>query len=552
MQKHAIAGSERQIMRGATLTGPADPNERLEVTVLLRRSATAGLQERVEKLARGDYNLAPLTREAFAADHGASAADIAAVRDFAGGHGLAVVAATPASRSVVLSGTVAQFSAAFGVTLQNYAHDGGSYRGREGAVNLPDGLKDIVQAVLGLDDRPQARAQFRYNGRAAAAAADATPVSYTPISVARLYGFPEGTGAGQCIGIIELGGGSRATDLKTYFQGLGLAAPRLVSVSVDHGKNHATGNGNGPDGEVMLDIEVAGAVAPAATLVVYFAPNTDAGFLDAITTAIHDTVNKPSIISISWGGPESSWTAQAMTAFDQAFQAAAALGITVLVASGDSGSSDGVSDGANHVNFPASSPHVLACGGTSLRTEGQAISAETVWNDGANGGASGGGISATFPVPEWQTWQPGIAATLTAGGTARLTGRGVPDIAGDADPQTGYQVRVDGTNTVIGGTSAVAPLWAGLIARLNAARGSNAGFINPILYANPAALLDIKAGNNGAFAAAPGWDACTGLGSPNGPALATLFGGTNQGAMIGKGAVLRPTGHNDGAMIGKG
>jgi len=152
----------------------------------------------------------------------------------------------------------------------------------------------------------------------------------------------------------------------------------------------------------MLDIEVVGAIAPQATIAVYFAPNTDAGFLDAVTTAIHDTANKPSVISISWGGPESSWTQQALTAFDSAFEAAAAVGITVCVASGDNGSSDGVADGADHVDFPASSPHALACGGTSLQVSGNAITVESVWNDGAQGGSGGGGVSASFALPPWQ------------------------------------------------------------------------------------------------------------------------------------------------------
>jgi kumamolisin len=532
MLKHLLKGSERKPMAGATLVGPADPAERLEVTILLRRSASSALQERVARITRGDYSIAPLTREAFATTHGASAADIDAVRKFAAAHQLSVIAADAARRSVVLSGNVANFSEAFGVTLKNYQHAEGAYRGREGAVHLPAELQDIVQAVLGLDNRPQARPHFRLSGHTGDAAPAAAPVSYSPLQVASLYGFPAGTGAGETIGIIELGGGTRAADLKTYFHSIGLTAPKVVTVSVDHGKNHATGSADGPDGEVMLDVEVAGAVAPGANIVVYFTPNTDAGFLDAVTTAIHDTTHKPSIISISWGGPESSWTAQSLTAFDEAFQAAAAMGITVCVAAGDNGSTDGVTDNANHVDFPASSPHVLACGGTSLQASGNAISSETVWNDGANGGATGGGISATFPVP---TWQSGLSATLTTGGAKALTYRGMPDVAGDADPETGYNVRVDGSNTVIGGTSAVAPLWAGLIARLNAARGSSIGFINPLLYANPGALNDITAGNNGAFAAAKGWDACTGLGSPNGQALAALVAsaaGTDQAVMF--------------------
>jgi len=296
-----------------------------------------------------------------------------------------------------------------------------------------------------------------------------------------------------------------------------VANPAVIAVSVDQAKNAPTGDANGPDGEVMLDIEVVGAIAPQAKIAVYFAPNTDAGFLDAITTAIHDTTNKPSVISISWGGPESSWTSQAMTAMDSAFQAAATMGITVCIASGDNGSGDGVSDGADHVDFPASSPYALACGGTSLQGGAARIDSEVVWNDGAGNGATGGGISSFFPAAAWQS---GVSATTTTGKSVSLTMRGVPDVAGNADPETGYDVRIDGTDTVIGGTSAVAPLWAALIARLNQLSGKPLGYANPMLYANRGKLRDITEGNNGDFAAAANWDACTGLGSPNGAALA--------------------------------
>jgi kumamolisin len=249
---------------------------------------------------------------------------------------------------------------------------------------------------------------------------------------------------------------------------------------------------------------------------VYFTPNTDAGFLDAVTTAIHDTTNRPSVISISWGSSESNWTAQAMTAMDDAFQAAAAMGISVCVASGDNGSTDGVGDGADHVDFPASSPFVLGCGGTTLQATTSSITNEVVWNDGANGGASGGGISTFFARP---VWQQGKNVAQKDGTIVALTKRGVPDVAGDADPDTGYNVRVDGSDTVIGGTSAVAPLWAGLIARLNGTTGTPVGFLNPQLYTKPQALRDITQGNNGDFVAAAGWDACTGLGTPNGPVV---------------------------------
>jgi kumamolisin len=524
MAQHALQGSERTAIPGANAVGKADPAERLEVSVLLRRSNAEELTDRMRKLARREGTSRHVSREEFDKQYGATNGDIAAVIEFASKYGLAVVQEHAGRRTVVLSGTVAQFNAAFGVDLQRFEHGGGSYRGRVGSIHLPEELSACVEAVLGLDNRPVARPHFRarpvrgnvnWN-----ASGDAT--SFTPPQLASLYGFPTGTGEGECVGIIELGGGERQADLNTYFSSLGIkTGPKITVVSVDHSINQPTGDPNGPDGEVMLDIEAVGAIAPQANIAVYFGPNTDAGFLDAITTAIHDQTNKPSIISISWGGPESSWTSQSMTAFDSAFQAAAAMGITVCVASGDNGSSDGVNDGADHVDFPASSPHVLACGGTSVQVSGNQISSETVWNDGAQGGAGGGGVSTVFSLPAWQN---GLNVKLTSGETQPLTKRGVPDVSGDADPETGWDVRVDGTNTVIGGTSAVAPLWAGFIARINAARGNNpVGFINPQLYASPNALNDITQGNNGDFAAAPGWDACTGLGSPAGGKLAQLL-----------------------------
>jgi kumamolisin len=357
----------------------------------------------------------------------------------------------------------------------------------------------------------------------------AEPASYTPPQVAEAYQFPAGaSGAGQTIGIIELGGGYRQADLTAYFKTLGLAAPGIGAVLVDGGKNAPT-NANSADGEVMLDIEVAASVAPGAKIAVYFTPNTDQGFLDAITTAVHDTTNKPSVISISWGGPEQSWTGQSVTAMDAACQSAAALGVTITVAAGDNGSSDGGK--GNNVDFPGSSPHVLCCGGTKLDANGATITAETVWNEQAsNEGATGGGVSNVFALPAWQANAHVPAAATKTGG------RGVPDVAGDADPETGYTVRVDGETSVIGGTSAVAPLWAGLIAVANARLGTQLGFIQPAIYAAKAAgaFNDITQGNNGAFAAGPGWDACTGLGSPIAvkliPLLAPAAGVTKKAA----------------------
>ncbi len=518
-----LKGSERAAMRGARVLAPADPAERVQVTVLLRRRAAERFRARVADLASGKGTATHMSREAFAREHGADPSDIALVRSFAQARGLAVLLEQHARRTVILSGTVAQFCAAFAVELNHMAYPGGTYRGRTGPIHLPAEWDGVVEAVLGLDNRPQARTHFRTRPRAGnvdrGQSSAAAPVSYTPPQVASLYEFPSATGAGECVAIVELGGGYVPADLAAYFSGLGLATPTVTAVSVDQATNSPTGDPNGPDAEVMLDVEVVGSVAPGANIAVYFAPNTDAGFLDAITTAIHDATNNPSVVSISWGGPESSWTSQAMTAMDEAFQAAATLGITVCIASGDNGSSDGVDDGADHVDFPASSPFALACGGTSLLAAQTGIASETVWDDGTSGGASGGGISAFFPMPSWQT---GLSALTTEGQSIALSMRGVPDVAGDADPDTGYDVRVDGSDSVIGGTSAVAPLWAALVACINQSTGTKAGYINPQLYQNPQDLRDITQGNNGDFSAQAGWDACTGLGSPNGQALPAI------------------------------
>ena len=389
MAQHPIEGSERQPMEGATSIGRADPSERLEVSVILVRKGDAAMRERMGKLAADAEVGRHLTRPEFEAQFGADPNHIAAVRKFAGDHHLAVVQEHAGRRTVILSGTVGQVNEAFGVDLQRYRHPGGSYRGRVGSIHVPDELHGKVEAVLGLDNRPVARPHFRPRGANASRA-----VSYNPPQVAAMYGFPLGTGQGQCVAIIELGGGERSADLSTYFSQIGLrSAPNVTVVSVDQATNNPT-TASSADGEVMLDIEVVGAVAPGANIAVYFTPNTDAGFLDAITTAIHDTTNKPSVISISWGGPESNWTQQAMTAMDNAFQAAATMGITVCVASGDNGSRD-VPPGTrgapgDHVDFPASSPHVLACGGTNLQGSGTSITSETVWNELPRGGAGGG------------------------------------------------------------------------------------------------------------------------------------------------------------------
>jgi kumamolisin len=361
-----LPGSQRVALQGARVAGKVPADERFDVTVRLRRGADLAASGAGYLDDRPLDQRRYLSRAAYAKKYGTSAADFAKVRRFAKQYGLVVVEESAARHSAVLSGTAAAFSAAFGVTLHNYTHANGSYRGRIGSVKLPKSLGGIVQGVFGLDNRPQAAPRFQMaDANDAASKKKTDAASFTVLALARLYSFPTNLdGSGQCIALIELGGGFRPADISAYFAALGIAAPTVTAVSVDHGTNSPT-TANGPDGEVMLDIEVAASVAPKARIAVYFAPNTSQGFLDAITVALHDTRNKPSVLSISWGSAELEWTAQAMQQFDAAFQTAAALGVTVCVAAGDGGSSDGETDKLAHVDFPASSPHALSCGGTT-------------------------------------------------------------------------------------------------------------------------------------------------------------------------------------------
>jgi kumamolisin len=509
--RFAIPGSERFALPGATRGAPADPGERVEVSILVRRRPGYSIDDELrENELRPPGRRHYLTHEEFEDRYGADPEDIRQVEAFAAEQGLDILETSLGRRTVRVAGTVAAMSEAFGTALHRYDFPGGSYRGREGPVFVPAQISGIVEAVLGLDNRPQLRPHFRtieVDPDVDPAAAFQTP------AVATLYRFPTGTGQGQCVGIIELGGGYTNTDLQTYFNSIGVTPPQVLSVSVDGGKNAP---GDPADVEVALDIEVVGAVAPAATIAVYFAPNTDQGFVDAVSAAVHDQVNNPSVISISWGNAESLWTTQGMQSLQTAFQDAASLGVTVCCASGDGGSGDGVTDGLAHADYPASSPSVLGCGGTHLEGSSATITSEVVWNSSI--GASGGGVSDAFGLPSWQA-SAGVPPSANPGGHV---GRGVPDVAGDADPATGYDIFVTGKSSVVGGTSAVAPLWAGLVALLNEALGHRLGFLNPFLY-RPGAqsgFFDITAGSNGAYQAGPGWDPCTGLGSPNGTALA--------------------------------
>ena len=557
-----ISGSNRPPLSGATLLRKTDPRKSITVSIYLRRNPSKASEaaSTITTLSeQPPQERRYLSKPELAAMFGADPQEMQVVEEWAKSCKLKVVEADAAKRRVKVSGTVAAINKAFGVQLNDYRHpDGYEYRGREGQVQMPEKLYGIVESVLGLDTRRVGRPRLR---RAAvhkvewqkfaasksgspgngSGTSNPWPGTFFPPQVAALYNYPSNlTGKGQNVAIMSFNGapdgnphgGYSLAALKTYFtKVLSGTAPNLTNVTVT-----GPGNDPGPDtsasdqqgdstGEVMLDACVVGSVAPGANIFMYFTEFTTQGWVDALQDAIAGD-NDISVISISYGNPEDdpqgAWTPAAVQTVNQGFQAAIAAGITICCASGDDGSSDGVASGAQ-VDFPASSPYVLGVGGTKLTASSlspPAIESEVVWNELAQSeGAGGGGISVLFTKP---SWQDGVNVPPSANAPHQV-GRGVPDVAADADPVSGVVVmRVDGKHLEpIGGTSAAAPLWASLIARLNEGLNARCGFINPVLYTRLAqgVLNDITSGNNGAYAAEVGWDACTGLGTPNGVKL---------------------------------
>jgi kumamolisin len=505
--------SKRDPLPGAEDIGPADGSQTATVTVVLKPKEGSAPADVLSADVRSHQYL---TRSELGAQRGADPAAVERVRQFAARNSLAAVE-KPEQRLVDLTGTVEDLSRAFDVQLRTFRTPEVTYRGRVGVVRVPADIADDVVAVLGLDDRPQVRPDVRVASSAGEFA------GYPPAEIGKFYGFPATvTGAGQCIGIAEFGGGFEQADLDAYFSAQGLPAIQVEAVGVAGGSNQP-GVDSKADGEVMLDIEVAHSLAPDAKIVVYFAPTRTNGFASAVKAAIHDSANNPSVLSISWGGPEDSWTPQMINTLESALADAAQVGLTVLASSGDDGSRNNVNDGHVHVNYPASSPQVLGCGGTRITVDNGAITDEVVWNDGVDGGSTGGGVSALFPVPSYQA-----SANIPVNADTGQSGRGVPDVSADASLASGYMIELNGGQVrSIGGTSAATPLWAGLVALANQHVGKPVGFLNAALYQNSTHFNDITSGDNNitgtlsGYQARTGWDACTGLGTPQG---ATLIG----------------------------
>jgi subtilase family serine protease len=526
-----LSKTDRKVRPGAKLVGPADPNEQLTVTIRVRRRPGAPeLPSASSLMAKKGTKPNYLTTKDFESKYGADPADLERAAAFARKEGLHVRETNVARRTVVAAGTVAQMSKAFGVALNKYQSSTETYRGREGTVNVPADLAGIIEGVFGLDNRRMAQ---RVRPPTVTKQA-ATPLNPPQVAF-QLYDFPQEPAKGQTIGLFEFGGGYLATDIEAFMKSLPapyntFKAPKLVDVGVNGASNNHSITD--PDSvEVVLDIDVAGSIAQGAEVAVYFSTFDEQGWIQAVLTAIHPKPSEPSpsVISMSWAWPELdsagglAWTAAVIKAISETFHEAAAKGITVLAASGDHGSSCGLSGGKAHVEYPASDPSVTAVGGTLISDVAGSDFTEDTWQDN-NGWATGGGISDVFKgLPSWQE-----TAHIPKSVNDGHVGRGIPDIAANADGASGYNLIMGGKPIgAVGGTSAAAPLYAGAIAIVNAQIKHSIGYLNPTLYSLAAkgVFRDVKDGISNATSGAPGyksgpgWDACTGLGSIKGSAF---------------------------------
>ncbi len=491
------------------------------------------LAERKSRIARFAKQLPHereyLKRKDFARLCGADPDHLKAVEGFAKENGLRVESSSLLRRSVVLTGSTEAFATTLGVVLQRYKEKHRQYTSHTGPIYVPKALSPIIESILGLDERPLKReVVLMPKGK----------IDFmTAAQVATAYSFPPDTdGDGQKLGIVLPGCGMEMASVEDHFKHAGLPMPQIKLVSVLGGTNQPSSRDDVSlvlsvfsgkttlNAESMaafsrgmntiesnMDVIVAGSFAPKALILVYAAPDSHQGAFHALAHATTDP-GHPAVISCSWSSIESAYEPALIKTMNTLFQLAALQGITLCFSSGDDG--DGTLWGLAKtptVHYPASSPYVLACGGTSLRAAGAKFT-EVSWNEkaGKMRMASGGGYSVANPRPTWQK-----RATQAAGG------RGVPDVAAKADVQGGYEMDASGLTFTMGGTSAATPMWAALATRLNQAMGVNVGMLGPLFYDKRfrGAFRQMLTSDNGAYKVAPGWNPVTGWGSPNGVEL---------------------------------
>lgn len=538
MQRFELKRHVSRRLASARRLGAADPGAELSLSVLLHPKDGRALAEAVRDASDpslpgyGRYFSAEELRRLVSPGW----QDIDAVVAWLNDAGLSTEEPAGARTVIRAHGPVEKIARALEAPFGAYAVDGGT-RGARGAhatrlaieeePRIPAALAPLVRGIAGLNTFPPARIfpppiakpiRFR-GGRVPPERGPAG--GYSPVAIREAYEIPqEATGADERVAILEFGGGFSLDDFTHFCREFGLPETAAGEVSVRGAKNDFRGRTGDADVEVALDMDWVRATAPEAHVELWWAPNTDTGWVDFLARVLDaPEERRPTVVSISWGMTEDGFsTSRRYDQTRQLFQACALAGVTFVCASGDAGASDEMLgtpgfDGQRHVDFPSIVPEVTAVGGTKL-VEGARGYTESVWNDGAKGGASGGGFSRFIRVPEWQRDSVGKRASM----------RGVPDVAAVASPDPGLAIRVRKQWTAAGGTSVAAPIWAGVLALVNQARRQagrpRLGAANPALYALPSSVFhDVLKGDNGyggvtGFAAGKGWDAVTGLGSP--------------------------------------
>lgn len=390
------------------------------------------------------------------------------------------------------------------------------------ATNDPEAAKRNIEFFIGsqlLDDGDGAirDALARYSPVLPSASGAATPPDRTapPSEIAKLYNFPPGLdGSGQVIGLVEFAGGFKPAEIAAHFAADHQAPPQVVEIALEGGANRP--DDISASAQVVADIQLVGGVAPKAQLRVYFAPYGPGGWKAVIKKAVADGVG---ILLINWGAAESEWDRAELEAVNDALGKAARKGLTIIAAAGDRGVTPGAKR-RREVVFPASSPWVLAVGGTAMGSSDEGIASEVVWNE-PSAGASGGGVSRLLERPDWQS-----AVAIAGERAGAFAGRAIPDVSAAAW-QTFTKIGIAGGETGIGGTTVAAGLWVGLIARINQGLGRNVGHLNPRLYQaiGPARVLRaITKGDNSrpgvkGYAATGSWSPVAGWGVPDGVKL---------------------------------
>jgi kumamolisin len=533
-QTHVILpGSKRGKDLQATPVGNVDPNERIDVTITLAGPKLPG---------PNDFVGQTITRAEFQRNFGAKKEDADRVARSLKRFGLKVDSVSLETRSMRVSGKVSAMSKAFRVKLAIMRSSRqNDYRGRTGSLSIPVELKGIVTGVFGLDERRMTHDRAKKQPIAGAAG------PWSPDDIEQRYKFPPGDGTGQTIAIAEFGGGYFSSDVAAYCNKFKRNVPAVTAVSVDAPAytlqqilalpSNERSEQLDLSIEVMMDVEIVAGLCPAANISVYFSTFDQQGWVNLLNAVI---TSRPVSLSVSWGMAEDDpgWSSNAITEINGRLNALRLLGVTTCVSSGDDGAGDLLSDHNAHVDFPASSPFVLSVGGTMLKNSGGLLK-EVAWNDPpgqryignkpTGGGSVGGGVSTVFNRPTWQS------ISVTSLNSGSIDGRVVPDVAALAGSPL-YDLFFASNPAPNGGTSASAPVWASLVARVNAALPSTQQqrFTTPLLYQNSGTgdpigkvvSVDITSGNNvsspdpgNGYSATAGYDAVTGWGVPDGVKL---------------------------------